>query len=67
MHYHAHGIIGYGKASNAIAKIVNDEGIDFIVMGGHGHKALKDIIFGTTVDAVRHRVNVPVLIVKPGQ
>jgi len=65
MHYHAHGIIGYGKASNAIAKIVNDEGIDFIVMGGHGHKALKDIIFGTTVDAVRHRVNVPILIVKP--
>jgi manganese transport protein len=64
--YKADGKIGYGKAANAIAKIVNDEGIDFMVMGAHGHKALKDIIFGTTVDAVRHRVNVPVLIVKPG-
>ncbi len=64
--YLADGKIGYGKAANAIAQIVNDEGIDFMVMGAHGHKALKDIIFGTTVDAVRHRVNIPVLIVKPG-
>ncbi len=66
MNYHAHGTIGYGKASNAIANIVKDEKIDFIVMGAHGHKALKDLIFGTTVDKVRHKVNVPVLIVRPG-
>ena len=66
MGYHSHAIIGYGKASNAIADIVKEEKIDFIVMGAHGHKALKDLIFGTTVDAVRHKVNVPILIVKPG-
>jgi manganese transport protein len=66
MGYHSHSIIGYGKASNAIADIVKKENIDFIVMGSHGHKALKDLIFGTTVDAVRHKVNVPILIVKPG-
>lgn len=64
--YKANAKIGYGKAANAITKIVKDEQIDFMVMGAHGHKALKDIIFGTTVDAVRHRVNVPILIVKPG-
>jgi manganese transport protein len=34
-------------------------------MGSHGHKALKDLIFGTTVNSVRHKVNVPVLVVKP--
>jgi manganese transport protein len=66
MGYHSHSIIGYGKASNAIADIVKKEKIDFIVMGSHGHKALKDLIFGTTVDAVRHKVNVPILIVRPG-
>jgi manganese transport protein len=64
--YKATAKIGYGNAANAIAQIVNDEHIDFMVMGAHGHKALKDIIFGTTVDKVRHRVNVPILIVKPG-
>ena len=33
-------------------------------MGAHGHRALKDLAFGTTVGAVRHAVKVPVLIVR---
>jgi manganese transport protein len=32
-------------------------------MGAHGHKGFKDLLFGTTVDAVRHKVKIPVLIV----
>jgi manganese transport protein len=63
--YQAHAQIGFGSAASSIAKIVNDEQLDFIVMGSHGHKALKDLIFGTTVNSVRHMVNVPVLVVKP--
>jgi len=63
--YKAHAHIGFGSAASSIAKIVNDGKIDFIVMGSHGHKALKDLIFGTTVNSVRHMVNVPVLVVKP--
>jgi len=63
--YKAEGEIGFGNPADAIADIVNKNGIDFIVMGSHGHKALKDLIFGTTVNSVRHKVNVPVLIVKP--
>ena len=56
--------IGFGSAASEIAKYVNGNNIDFIVMGSHGHKALKDLIFGTTVNSVRHMVNVPVLVVK---
>ena len=63
--YLADAHIGFGSAASSIAKIVNDEKIDFIVMGSHGHQALKDLIFGTTVNSVRHKVAVPVLIVKP--
>lgn len=55
--------IGYGSTSSAIAKIVATNNIDFLVMGAHGHKGFKDIVFGTTVNAVRHKINVPVLIV----
>ena len=33
-------------------------------MGAHGHAALKDFIFGSTVDAVRHLVSIPVLVVR---
>jgi manganese transport protein len=37
---------------------------DLVVMGAHGHKGLKDLIFGTTINAVRHRLTVPLLIVR---
>jgi len=63
--YKAKSHIGFGRAAKSIAQIVNDEHIEFLVMGSHGHKAIKDLIFGTTVNSVRHKVNIPVLVVKP--
>ena len=63
--YKAEAKIGFGTAATEIATIVKREKVDFIVMGSHGHKAIKDLIFGTTVNKVRHKVNVPVLVVKP--
>ena len=36
---------------------------DLIVMGAHGHRGLKDLIFGNTINAVRHEVSAPVLVV----
>ncbi len=37
---------------------------DLLVMGAHGHKGLQDIVFGQTINAVRHSVEAPLLIVK---
>lgn len=62
--YKSESRIGYGSRAYAIANVVKTENIDFLVMGSHGHKAVKDLIYGTTVDTVRHLVNVPVLVVK---
>jgi manganese transport protein len=39
---------------------------DLIVMGAHGHRGLKDIVFGTTINAVRHKLNIPLLVVRGG-
>jgi manganese transport protein len=39
---------------------------DLLIMGAHGHGGLKDLIFGTTIDPVRHNLAVPMLIVRPG-
>jgi manganese transport protein len=36
---------------------------DLVVMGAHGHTGLKDLIFGTTINGVRHAVSAPVLVV----
>jgi manganese transport protein len=40
---------------------------DLVIMGAHGHGGLKDLVFGTTIDPVRHNLEVPMLIVRPGK
>ncbi len=37
---------------------------DLIVMGAHGHRGLMDLVFGATINEVRHGVDVPVLVVR---
>jgi len=37
---------------------------DLIIMGAHGHRRLKDLILGNTIDPVRHELRVPFLIVR---
>ncbi len=40
---------------------------DLVIMGAHGHGGIKDLIFGTTINPVRHNLQVPMLIVRPGK
>lgn len=62
--YQCEAVIGYGSAKTALPEIVNEKGVDLLVMGAHGHRAFKDFIFGATIDAVRHAVSIPVLVVR---
>jgi manganese transport protein len=56
--------IGYGNPKRRIPRLATDFNADLLIMGAHGHNLIKDLIFGTTVDTVRHRVAIPVLIVR---
>ncbi len=56
--------LGFGNPKRTIPKIVNEGDYELLVMGAHGHELLKDILLGTTVDTVRHRIRIPVLIVR---
>lgn len=62
--YQAFGFIGYNKRVKEIARIVNENEADLLVIGAHGHKGLKDFLYGETVNAVRHQINIPVLVVR---
>jgi manganese transport protein len=37
---------------------------DLVVMGAHGHKGLQDLVFGTTIEGVRHELDAPIMIVR---
>ncbi len=56
--------LGYGNPAKAIAEIVNSSGVELLVLGAHGHKGIKDIIFGTTLDSLRHKITIPMLIIR---
>jgi len=56
--------LGYGNPKISIPEIVIKHNADLLVMGAHGHRALKDLLFGTTVDAIRHKIKIPLMIVR---
>ncbi len=39
--------------------------VDLLVVGSHGHGMVRDLLFGQTVDKVRHSLDVPMLIARP--
>ncbi len=55
--------IGFGNPKSEIPKIVKEHQIDLLIMGAHGHKTIKDLLLGTTIDQVRHKINIPLLVV----
>ena len=59
----SHTSLGFRHRAREIARLVKEQGADMLVIGSHGHSGLKDFIYGETVNAVRHQLAVPVLIV----
>jgi manganese transport protein len=57
-------VVHGNKPRAAIVQAGHDLDPDLIVMGAHGHNTLKDIVFGTTINAVRHQLKVPILVVR---
>lgn len=56
--------LGFGKPNKVIPEIIHKGKFDVLVMGTHGHTGFKDLLFGTTVDKLRHKISIPLFIVK---
>jgi len=50
-----------------IVRVAREIRPDLLIMGAHGHGGLKDLIFGATISPVRHNLDIPMLIVRPGK
>lgn len=57
--------MGYGNAAKGVVRIAREEKLDLLVLGSHGHKAIADWVFGSTVAVVQHDIgDIPILVVK---
>ena len=59
----AKGKLGFRNRIREIVRLVKEHEADILVIGAHRHSGLKDLIYGETINSVRHELNVPVLIV----
>ena len=57
-------VLGYGDVPRELVRLVKQEGVDLMVVGGHGHHKLSDVFHGETIASVRHSLSIPVLAVR---
>ena len=53
-----------GDPANELVRLAGGGGVDLLAMSTHGHRVVKDVILGATVDKVRHLVKIPVLLLR---
>ena len=62
--FETNSILAMGDPAAEIIKIAQSSAIDLIAMTTHGHGVIADVLYGSTADKVRHKVEVPVLLLK---
>lgn len=56
--------LALGNPPTEILKTAEREQCDLIAMTTHGHRFLGDLLYGSTINEVRHKANIPLLLVR---
>jgi nucleotide-binding universal stress UspA family protein len=59
--------LALGDPAEGILKTAEDRQCDLIAMAAHGHRLLGDIVYGSTINEVRHKAFIPLLLVRAGK
>jgi nucleotide-binding universal stress UspA family protein len=57
-------LLGFGDPGREIVRLAKERDCDLIAMSTHGHRFISDLLYGSPADFVRHRVTIPVLLLK---
>jgi len=60
----AHVLLAKGDPASELIRVAEEADVDLIAMSTHGHRFIADLLFGTTVNKVRHLVKIPVLLLR---
>jgi universal stress protein A len=58
--------LALGNPPTEILRAAEQEQCDLIAMTTHGHRFFGDLLHGSTITAVRHKSQVPILLVRAG-
>ncbi|HJX74083.1 MAG TPA: Nramp family divalent metal transporter [Candidatus Deferrimicrobiaceae bacterium] len=59
--------LGFGSPVRVLPEMVERHRVELLVVGAHGHRGVTDWLYGSTIDELRHRLNISVLVVgRPG-
>jgi nucleotide-binding universal stress UspA family protein len=53
-----------GDPASELIKLAETRDVDLLAMSTHGHRFVKDVILGATVNKVRHLVTIPILLLR---
>lgn len=57
-------VLACGEPADHILSVGEREGADLIAMSTHGHRIVADLLLGSVASQVRHRTDIPVLLVR---
>jgi manganese transport protein len=58
--------LGAGEPASELAAIINAISAEMVILGSHGHTGVSDLIHGTVISNLRHRIKASVVIVPLG-
>jgi nucleotide-binding universal stress UspA family protein len=62
--FEAKALLACGEPSKQIVELAERERCDLIAMSTHGHRLLSDLVLGSVASEVRHKTDIPVLLVR---
>lgn len=57
-------VLVQGEPADEILAVAQRENCDLIAMATHGHKFVKDLVLGSVAENIRHRTDIPVLMIR---
>lgn len=60
----AHTVIRSGEPDDKILEEIEGNDYDLVAMATHGHTFLGDILFGSVSNSLKHKIDIPLLLIK---
>ena len=61
----AYTVIRSGEPDTQILQEIEANGYDLVAKATHGHSLIGDILFGSVSRSLKHKISIPLLLIKP--